>query len=62
MKDLISQTEAAQLRGVTRSAIHRLVKRGKLRSVEVGGHVLVLRSEVLSFEPERAGRPKKGER
>ena len=56
MGDLISQTQAAELRGVTRSAIHRLVKREKLRGYEIGGRVLVSRSEVVNFEPARAGR------
>lgn len=56
MEDLISQTQAAELRGVTRSAINRLVTRGKLRGFEVGGRVLVSRSEVKNFVPERAGR------
>lgn len=58
MEDLISQTEAARLREVTRSAIHRLVKRAKLTGYNVGGRVLVSRREVESFEPGEAGRPK----
>jgi excisionase family DNA binding protein len=57
--DLISQTQAAELRGVSRSAIHRLVKRKKLRGFEVGGRVLVSRLEVESYEPAAAGRPSK---
>lgn len=50
LQDLISQTEAAELRGVSRAAIRDLVKRGRLRSVEVGGRPLVYRSEVEKFE------------
>lgn len=53
----ISQSEAARLRGVTRQAIHRLVNRGKLRTVEIGGTRLVLREEVASYTPSSAGRP-----
>ena len=56
MSNLISQTEAAALRGVTRSAIHRLIKRGRLRTVEIGGHVFVYRDEIKAFEPEKGGR------
>jgi excisionase family DNA binding protein len=50
LRDLISQTEAAEMRGVSRAAIRDLVKRGRLRSVEVGGRPLVYRSEVEKFE------------
>lgn len=55
MSDLISQAEAARIRGVTRAAIRDLIRRGRLRSVEVGGRELVLRSEVESFEKEKPG-------
>jgi hypothetical protein len=50
--DLITQGEAAQLRGVTPQAISELVRRGRLRSVERFGLRLVYRSEVLAFEPK----------
>jgi excisionase family DNA binding protein len=55
--DWISQAEAAQLRGVSRQAIAKLVRKGRLRSVVIGGHTLVNRAEVLSFRPRPAGRP-----
>jgi excisionase family DNA binding protein len=54
----ISQAEAAQLRGVTRQAISKLVLKGRLTSVVIGGHTLVSRAEVLSFRPRTAGRPR----
>jgi excisionase family DNA binding protein len=57
MQDLISQAQAAELRGVTRSAIADLVKRGRLRSVEIGGRFLVYRSDVEGFESKQ-GWPK----
>jgi len=56
--DWISQAEAAQLRGVTRQAIAKLVQKGRLKSIVVGGHTLVRRADVLSFRPKAAGRPK----
>jgi excisionase family DNA binding protein len=56
--DWISQAEAAQLRGVSRQAIAKLVRKGRLKSAVVGGHVLVNRADVLSFRPRAAGRPK----
>jgi excisionase family DNA binding protein len=56
--DWISQAEAAQLRGVSRQAISKLVRKGRLKSIVVGGHTLVSRIDVLSFSPRAAGRPK----
>jgi excisionase family DNA binding protein len=57
--DLISQAEAAELRGVSRASINELIKRGRLRSVEIGGKPFLFRSEVLGFAPEKGGRPPK---
>lgn len=57
LDDLISQAEAARLRRVTRQAIARLIKRGRLRTVNVAGRLLLLREEVMRFEPDTAGRP-----
>lgn len=56
--ELITQSEAAGLRGCTVAAINDLVKRGRIRSEERYGKVLVYRSEVESFEAVRAGWPK----
>jgi excisionase family DNA binding protein len=56
--DWLSQAEAAQLRGVTRQAIARLIKRGRLRTLVVGGRTLVSRADVEAFVPRPAGRPK----
>jgi len=58
----ISQAEAAQLRGVSRQAISKLVRKGRLKSIVVGGHTLVCRADVLSFNPRTAGRPKSDRR
>lgn len=55
MIDLISQAEAARIRGVTRAAIRDLIRRGRLSSLKVGGRELVYRSEVESFEKEKPG-------
>jgi excisionase family DNA binding protein len=56
--DWISQAEAAQLRGVSRQAISKLVRQGRLSSIVVGGHTLVSRTEVLAFRRRAAGRRK----
>lgn len=58
VSDLISQTEAARLRGVTRAAIQDLVRRRRIRSVNVGGRALVYRSEIESYEKGEPGRPR----
>lgn len=60
MSDLISQAEAARIRGVSRAAIRDLIRRGRLRSFNLAGRELVYRSEIESFEKVPPG-PKKGE-
>lgn len=59
MADLISQAEAARVRGVTRAAIQDLVRRGRIRSVSVGGRALVYLSEIVNYEQGEPGRPRK---
>jgi excisionase family DNA binding protein len=54
--DLITSSEAARLRGVSRAAINDLTKRGKLTAHRLYGRVLVSRKEVLEFRPATAGR------
>ena len=58
-QEWISQAEAARLRGVSRQAIARLVRRGRLKILRIGGRTLVRRKEIEHFEPESAGRPPK---
>jgi len=57
--DWVSQAEAARIRGVSRQAIARLVKKGRLQVLSIGGRILVLRSEIAAFKPGQAGRPAK---
>jgi hypothetical protein len=57
--DLITQTTAAKMRGVSLQAIMNLVKRGSLKSITIDGHTFVLRAEVEKFKPSVGGRPKK---
>ncbi len=54
----ISQAEAARRRNVSRQAIAKLVKQGRLRTLVIGGHTLVHRDDVTEFAPRSAGRPK----
>lgn len=58
LSDWISQAEAARLRGISRQAISKLVRKERLKSIVIGGHTLVNRAEILSFRPQAAGRPK----
>jgi len=56
--DLISQQEAADIRGVTLQAINQLVKRGRLKTVMIGKRAFLIRSEVEDFEASPGGRPR----
>ena len=58
-EDWISQAEAARIRGVSQQAIKNLITRGRLLTFEIGGKILVKRSEVESFEAISVGRPPK---
>ncbi len=57
LEDLITQAEAARLRGVSREAIYGLVARRKLQVTEIGGQKFVRRSDVENYTPEIGGRP-----
>jgi excisionase family DNA binding protein len=60
LDNLISQVEAARLRGVSKQAIANLIKRGRLTTTTVAGRTLLLRSEVESFVAQpKLGRPPK---
>lgn len=50
---LISQAKAAEMCGVTRAAIHDLVRRRRFRSVAVEGRDLVYLKEVKAFAKAR---------
>ncbi len=58
MGDLISQADAANLRGVTRAAIADLIRRGRLQTITVAGRPLLRRDDVLNYEPGSGGWPK----
>jgi hypothetical protein len=59
-EELISQAEAARIRGVSQQAIANLVRRGRLSSTLVAGRALVRRAEVEAFVAKpKSGRPPK---
>ena len=45
---IITQKEAAKLRGVKRQRINQLVNEGRLRSTKIGNQIMVLREDVLN--------------
>ena len=51
----VSQAEAAEMRGVTRQAIARLVGKGRFTKLSIGGKTLLRRSEVEDFKPKPPG-------
>jgi hypothetical protein len=55
----VSQSEAARIRGVTPQAIENLMKKGRFRTLSIGGRVLLDRREVENYKPKRTGRPRK---
>jgi excisionase family DNA binding protein len=55
----VSQSEAARIRGVTPQAIENLMKKGRFRTLRIGGRVLLDRNEVENYKPRRKGRPRK---
>ena len=57
LDDLLTVTQAAEVRNVTRQAINHLIREGKLPVVEIAGKRFVKRSDVMSFEPDKGGRP-----
>jgi len=59
-EEWISQAEAARIRGVSRQAIGRLIKRKRLQTLKIGGRMLVRRKDVENFKAVQAGRPPNG--
>lgn len=59
LDDLISQAEAARLRGVSRQAIANLIRDGKLKTYLVAGRPLLSRKEVVNYESGPTGRPRR---
>jgi hypothetical protein len=58
--DLLTQMDAATLRGVELSAVNQWVRRGRVGKYIRFGRTLVSRAEILAYDPEanKGGRPK----
>ncbi|HAF24549.1 MAG TPA: hypothetical protein DCK93_16875 [Blastocatellia bacterium] len=61
-EQFVTVSEAAELRGVTRAAIHALIGRGRLEAVEVFGRMLLSRREVETFEKDKPGQKSRAKR
>lgn len=57
--DLITQTDAARIRGVSHQAIAHLIKEGRFQTIKIAGKTFLLRTEVENYKPGVGGRPKK---
>lgn len=57
--ELITQAEAARLRGVTHQSIAYLIKQGRVRTVVISGKTFIIRKDIENYEPGRPGRPRK---
>ena len=55
----ITQSEAARLRGISRQAINNLVKKGRLKTMEIGSVIFVDKLEIENFQALNSGRPRK---
>lgn len=56
--DMITQAEAARIRGVSHETIRYLAKRGRFKVFTIGGKTFLSRIEVEAFVPSKGGRPK----
>lgn len=55
----VSPAEAARIRGVTRQAIMKLMKLGRIEMAEIAGKKLVRLSALKEFKPSSPGRKRK---
>ena len=55
----ISPAAAARLRGVTRQAILRLIKKNRFRVLEIADKIFLNRREVKAYKIKPSGRPRK---
>jgi hypothetical protein len=55
----ITQAEAARIRGVSRQAIGKLVKKARLKTLIIGKVIFVDKMEIENYQILTSGRPKK---
>jgi hypothetical protein len=59
VRGLITQTQAAEIRDVSLTAIRDLIRRGRLDAVTIAGCTFLRRALVLRFKRLPGGRPRK---
>jgi len=59
LRGLMSVAEVAEALGVSERRAYALVAQERLKSVRIGGHILVLVSSVRGFRRLPGGRPRK---
>jgi len=57
--ELITRSEAAELRGVSHQTISYMIKMGRVRTVEIRGRLFLMRKDVENYRPSKPGRPQK---
>ena len=59
--NLVTVPQAAKLLKITRAAIHKAIKRGRLPHIDVGGVFLIQRADLTKYKKSKSvgGRPKK---
>lgn len=53
--ELVTQKEAAEIRGISPQAIHQLVKAGRFNTVTIGARQFLFRKEVEQYKPHKTG-------
>jgi excisionase family DNA binding protein len=58
---LLTVPQAAQILKISRAAIHKAIKRGRLPHIELGGVFLIQRADLTKYKKTKSvgGRPKK---
>ena len=55
--ELITRSEAAELRGVSHQTITYMIKMGRVKTVEIRSRMFLIRKDVESYEPGKPGFP-----
>jgi hypothetical protein len=58
-QDWVTPAEAARVRKVSRQAIGKLIKAGRVEWIDLAGRKLVKLKDIQTFQPQRPGRRKR---
>jgi excisionase family DNA binding protein len=61
IENLVTVPQAAKLLKISRAAIHKAIKRGRLPHIKLGGVFLIKRADLTKYNENKSvgGRPKK---